>query len=100
MNGDDTLQLDSPGAYGTLSAKVGDTLVLQGVTATSAAINTGALVVAGIRTSDMVLLPGPIPAKASTERLPAATPPWCWQRKPAPVVGGFKANQTGTDNAA
>ena len=46
MNGTDTLQLDTPGAFaGTIQAKVGDKIVLQGVTATSAVDNNGTLIV-------------------------------------------------------
>lgn len=46
MNGDDTLVLDSPGAFaGTISAQVGDQIVLQGITATSAVDTNGMLVI-------------------------------------------------------
>jgi hypothetical protein len=46
MNGDDTLQLDTPATFaGTIAAKVGDKIVLQGVTATSAVDTNGVLVV-------------------------------------------------------
>ncbi len=46
MNGDDTLQLDTPAAFaGTIEAKAGDKIVLQGVTGTSAVLTNGTLVV-------------------------------------------------------
>lgn len=45
MNGDDTLILTQPAGFaGTLDAKLGDKIVLQGVTATSAVDNNGTLV--------------------------------------------------------
>jgi len=46
MNGDDTLHLDTPAAFaGTIAAKIGDQIVLQGVTATGAVLTNGTLVV-------------------------------------------------------
>jgi plastocyanin len=46
MNGDDTLQLNAPSSFaGTIQAGVGDKIVLTGVTATSATLNGGSLVV-------------------------------------------------------
>ena len=46
MNGDDTLQLDTPASFASkIVAKSGDKIVLQGVTATSAVDNNGTLVI-------------------------------------------------------
>lgn len=46
MNGKDTLVLTSPASFaGTINASNGDKLVLQGVTATSAAVNNGTLTI-------------------------------------------------------
>jgi hypothetical protein len=46
MNGGDTLVLATPSAFaGTIVAELGDKIVLDGVTATSAALNNGTLVV-------------------------------------------------------
>jgi uncharacterized protein DUF4214 len=60
MNGDDTLQLDTPAAFaGTIAAKVGDKIVLQGVAATSAVDTNGTLVVSnGSLTVASLLLAG------------------------------------------
>ncbi|HYZ22924.1 MAG TPA: hypothetical protein VE690_12280, partial [Rhodopila sp.] len=46
MNGDDTLVLAQAGAFlGTIDAKIGDRIILQGMTATSAVDNNGTLVI-------------------------------------------------------
>ena len=46
MNGDDTLVLATPSAFaGTIAAKVGDQIILDGLTATGAALNNGTLLV-------------------------------------------------------
>jgi plastocyanin len=46
MNGDDTLQINAPASFaGTIKAGVGDKIVLSGVTATSATVSGGSLVV-------------------------------------------------------
>ncbi|WP_428538646.1 beta strand repeat-containing protein [Rhodopila sp.] len=45
MNGDDTLQIDDPTNFsGTVAAKTGDKIVVEGVTATSAQVTNGHLV--------------------------------------------------------
>jgi hypothetical protein len=46
MNGDDTLDINSPSSFaGTIQANAGDQIVLGGITATSAVLNNGTLVV-------------------------------------------------------
>ena len=45
MNGDDTLQIDDQSSFaGTVAAKTGDTIVVEGVTASSAQVSNGHLV--------------------------------------------------------
>lgn len=61
MNGADTLQLDTPAAFaGTIDAGIGDKIVLTGLTATSAVLNNGTLVVSnGAQTLASLKLAGP-----------------------------------------
>ena len=48
MDGNDRLMLDTPGAFqGSIQAAVGDTLILAGVTATSATVSGSNLVISG-----------------------------------------------------
>ena len=63
MNGDDTLILSTPAAFaGAIAAKSGDKITLQGVTATSAVLTNGTLVVSNGATV------------VSSWHFPAATP--------------------------
>ncbi len=58
MNGGDTLELANPGAFaGTIAAGIGDKIVLDGLTATSATLNNGTLVVSngGLVVASLVL---------------------------------------------
>lgn len=85
MNGDDTLQLDTPAAFaGTVSAKPGDKIVLQGVTATTAAVTGGTLVLSnGAQVVGALALAGayggesfnPVVTSGGTTLTIAATPP-------------------------
>ena len=60
MDGRDTLQLDVPAAFaGTIEANIGDKIVLKGMTATSAALTNGELVVSnGTTVVDTLTLSG------------------------------------------
>ncbi len=103
MNGDDTLQLDSRGAFlGTLSAKTGDTIILQGITATSAVINnTDTLVITDAAgTAASIKLSGSYSGEGFNLTTAGGNTDLLLSTQSAPVVGGFPANQTGSDNAA
>ena len=96
MNGDNTLQLDTPAAFaGTIVAKAGDTIVLQGVTATSAVLTNGSLIVSdGTTLVDTLTLSGTytgdsISVSGSTIQIAAGTV--------APTITGTAAGQAVTD---
>jgi hypothetical protein len=83
MDGRDTLQLDVPAAFaGTIEAAIGDKIALKGMTATSAVLTNGALVVSnGTTVVDTLTLSGSyagdaFAASGSTVTITAAvTPP-------------------------
>src|SRR6185437_8494755 len=60
MHGNDTLKLDNPATFlGTIAAQIGDSILLQGLTATSAVLNAGTLVVSnGTTVVDSLALAG------------------------------------------
>src|SRR6185312_7726314 len=60
MHGNDTLKLDNPATFlGTIAAQIGDSILLQGLTATSAVLNSGTLVVSnGTTVVDSLALAG------------------------------------------
>jgi hypothetical protein len=60
MDGNDTLRLMTPDSFaGTIEAKPGDQIILQGVTATSAVLNNGTLIVSnGTTTVDRLTIGG------------------------------------------
>jgi hypothetical protein len=98
MNGDDTLILDNPAAFaGAITAKVGDKIVLQGVTAKSAVLTNGILVVSnGTQTVASLGLSGSYAGDSfvvngSTVQIAATVAP------ASPTISGAAAGQTVTD---
>ncbi len=100
MNGDDTLELAAPSSFaGTIDAKVGDKIRLDGLTATSAMLTNGTLAVLnGTTTVASLVLGGSytgdsFTASGSTITVTTSTPPV------APTITGAVAAQAVTDQA-
>jgi hypothetical protein len=98
MNGDDTLQLNTPAAFlGVIEAKLGDRIVLQGATATSAVLTNGTLVVRnGTTAVDSLALSGnyagdKFVVTGSTVTVSASLP--------APTISGTVTGRAVTDTA-
>ena len=96
MNGKDTLRLDTPAAFaGIIDAKAGDRIVLQGVTATSALLTNGTLVVSnGTTVVDTLNLSGSYTGErfavsGSTIQVAASSV--------SPTITGTAAGQTVTE---
>ncbi|MDR3532495.1 MAG: hypothetical protein P4L90_18320 [Rhodopila sp.] len=96
MNGNDTLQLDTPATFaGTIDAGVGDQIVLEGVTADSATLNNGTLVVSnGTQTVASLVVSGSftgdhLSVSGSTVTFAAGIV--------APTISGTTAGQAVTD---
>jgi plastocyanin len=99
MNGDDILQIDTPSGFaGTIVAKVGDQIILGGVTATSAMVNGGTLVVFdGTQTVASLALSGDysadhVTASGSTLTLASGA-------VTGPTISGTAAGQATSDAA-
>ena len=98
MNGNDTLRIDAPAAFaGTIEATAGDTIVLTGLTVTSAIANNGTLTVFnGNQTVASLALAGNYTGEhftASGSTLVLAT------GAPNLTISGAVAGQTTTDQA-
>nr|WP_294556824.1 hypothetical protein [uncultured Rhodopila sp.] len=98
MNGADTLILNTPAGFlGTIGAAVGDKIVLQGVTAKSAVLTNGTLVVSnGTQTVASLGLSGSYTGDSfvvngSTVQIAATVAP------ASPTISGTAAGQTVTD---
>ena len=95
MSGGDTLELATPGAFaGTIVAGIGDKIVLDGVTATSATLNNGTLVVSnGSVTVASLALSGTYAGESITANGSILT----FGTAVAPVITGTAAGQAVTD---
>jgi hypothetical protein len=97
MNGGDTLILATPSAFaGTVSAGLGDDIVLQGITATSAMLNNGTLVVSdGTVPVASLLLSGAY----AGESIGASGSVVTFGTTTLPTITGAAAGQTVSDHA-
>jgi hypothetical protein len=99
MNGDDTLRLDAPSNFaGTIVAKVGDKIILGGVTATSAMLSGSTLVVFdGTQTVASLALSGDYSAEHVTAS--GSTLAFASGAAGGPTISGTASGQTVSDAA-
>ncbi|WP_428486799.1 beta strand repeat-containing protein [Rhodopila sp.] len=102
MNGDDTLRLDTPAAFaGSISAKLGDTIVLQGISATSAVLQGGTLVLSdGTQTVGSIALSGSYAGVGFGTTLAGGNTTVIVTTQTAPTINGLAAGETGIDTVS
>jgi hypothetical protein len=97
MNGGDTLELANPGAFaGTIAAGIGDKIVLDGLTATSATLNNGTLVVSN---GSVVVASLALSGSYTGDSVTTAGSILTFGTAVAPVISGTAAGQAVTDTS-